>query len=231
MSETKLPDVKKMIAQARSEAYQEQKSQLVLAKVPIEAPPQGNLNATEVVRKKKLLKYESNRLYQQLGITSQSLNAVRAVYLNLQRIIDTFRESKTGSKAEQEKLKLERTAYEEALRVTGVLLKSLKEIGQQKVAQVKQMEDELTRNRSDIYKVQRTAKNSPEKGESEADKQNRKAEPILQSPYPMHKAPSVFLSPKKLLIQAKKELKEKEDSTSAERAARVEANKQSPETT
>jgi hypothetical protein len=223
-----LPNIKAMIEQVRREANGDAPT-LLLAKKPIKAPPEGQPNRTQIVRKKAMLKYEADKLYQQLGTTAQAYNQTRATVQGLQRVVEQFRDRpvKTGkklSKAEQEKAekyKAERQEYEDILKQSFVLLGMLKNMGRRKVAETKDMEDEMTKVRSDLFRYKDPApaksyktRNTEAEGEAEADKQKPKYEDVAT--YPMNRPPSVVISPKKLLLRAKKEIAAKQEPATVE---------------
>lgn len=240
-----LPNVQALIAQARREANGE-KVDLVLAKVPIEAPPAGQPNRTQIIRRKALLKFESDKLYQQLGLTAQAYNTVRSAAQGLQRIVEQFKDRpvKTGKKLSKdqqkqaEDQKAEQRQYEEMLKQSFVLLSMLKEMGRKKVAETKDMEEQMTKARTDLFRYKDPipsksykTRNTEAEGQAEAEKQKPKYEDMAT--YPMNKPPSVLISPKKLILRARKEIaakqEAKQDTPSVDTAA-VPPDKQSPET-
>ena len=236
-----LPNVKAMIEQARREASGG-KVDLLLAKKPIEAPPEGQPNRTQIVRKKAMLKYEADKIYQQLGLTAQAYNQVRATAQGLQRVVERFRDHpvKTGKKATEKDIKdrEDRQEYEAILKQSLILLKMLKDMGRKKVAETKEMEDEMTKVRTDLFRYKDPAppksyktRNTEAEGEAEAEKQKPNLEEVPT--YPMNKPPSVVISPKKLILRAKKEIAAKQEpklDTPSVEATTVAPDSQNPET-
>jgi len=199
----KLPDMKKLLKQAHDEAYGEQKSQLVLAKEPIPTEPEGEPNLTQAVQKRRFVKMNTDRVYQQLGTTATAINQLRVIAMSLQRMLEQMprgNNTKNASKS-QKALHEERASYDDILKRSVALLRDLKVLGSLKAQEAKEMERQLTAARTDIYRAHRR------QDETEADKQNRKGIP-LEQPCPMHTAPNVTLSPKKLLLTKKPVAKE-----------------------
>ncbi len=199
----KLPDIKKLLKQAHDEAYGEQKSQLILAKEPILTEPEGDLNLTQAVQKRRFAKINTDRVYQQLGTTATAINQLRVIAMSLTRMIEQMPRGNSAKNASKSQMALheERASYDDVLKRTVALLRDLKVLGSLKAQEAKEMERQLTAARTDIHRAHR------QKDETEADKQRRKGIP-LEQPYPMHTAPNVTLSPKKLLITKKPPTKE-----------------------